>query len=1062
MPMKLLLFTPLLSLGLAAIASAAPVHLTQYAGGFTAESATDDDTQIVKEGGATANTGGVVAAIKNDSWVRYNDFAFMDGASHFTIEAAAAPGAGGTIELRTGWDPNRGNLIGQVAINSTGGTDNYQTFTCPIAPCMECKQNLILKFVGAGTGDLFKIRNFRFTHNGSVHATGTFTSSSEGPNSQDGHRLERISDGSWISYQGYTFPAGTNQLQIEAATPNSGGSIELRNGSPTGPLIATAPVTQTGDWGAYRLFVAPLQNIPTGPIDLHMRFVRAVGSNEQFIFNTRYFRMANSAAPTLRIKDNAIAASSFNSKVDAPSAPLSTSGFQVSGIRSGASVTYTGVNFGSGSDRFQVELASPGKAGKIEIRLGPAPGRLVATINGSYTGSSTLFRAYTTKLNWLVCGTKTVTLKFVGYDAEAADLMNVRSFAFWKETPVAAPVTKNLSVYDPVPGLAESPYYDIYVQKASAFGSTLPENAPDCSWMKPFDWFTQCADYPNVGNDTDNGNAHKATFNSAYYSQFIGGWSHTYSNFEMDPNTPIVVKIVRKNPTDGAPGGNITSATAHPAHKLTAAPQVIGGAVYLRLKNPALVAVDIDGQLDGRDTPRAQLGWSGDAATFPHRTKQAGAHSLTIFANPYIKDKPAASGDTTVHYVHPGDAVPRTGIWKTLYFLPGIHNLSMNPDGSERPWQPTDAFVPESDKSYYIPGDAIVYGNFNDNGTHSGTRDKNGILVGGVDEKNVRIFGHGTISGQKIPHWQDINPTDFDASFRQAGRNGRDVLHEDYHKTLRMLQVSRAEGCSFEGVTVANPAEHGIYIEGGDDEYTPNKISWVKNISWRVNNDGGGVSGNGTVEDCFFRHQDDALYVRGSALRRCVLWSDVNGTPLRTSFIHHDRYTGYPSAVPQDTVVEDIDVIYCRGVFAGNDATAFGVIGSPGGYDGVRSYGEGTPCTGQHVVFRRITVSDPKPGRYLFGFDFDGDINSGDNQKTPWAGLRFHNVVQLHKHTWGWRNRLMGGSSASGGLDAAKLEHWTFDRVKINYGMGLDALDLADVNDATKFEIRNTNDLIFR
>ena len=42
-------------------------------------------------------------------------------------------------------------------------------------------------------------------------------------------------------------------------------------------------------------------------------------------------------------------------------------------------------------------------------------------------------------------------------------------------------------------------------------------------------------------------------------------------------------------------------------------------------------------------------------------------------------------------------------------------------------------------KSYYIPGDAVVYGTMN-NG-----QNKN-------DGDNIKIFGHGTLSGDKLPH----------------------------------------------------------------------------------------------------------------------------------------------------------------------------------------------------------------------------------------------------------------------------------------------------------------------
>ncbi len=54
-----------------------------------------------------------------------------------------------------------------------------------------------------------------------------------------------------------------------------------------------------------------------------------------------------------------------------------------------------------------------------------------------------------------------------------------------------------------------------------------------------------------------------------YYSNYIGGWSHTYTNFELDPNTPIVVKIVRKdNIGDDAPAGPIDTAVVRPARKV--------------------------------------------------------------------------------------------------------------------------------------------------------------------------------------------------------------------------------------------------------------------------------------------------------------------------------------------------------------------------------------------------------------------------------------------------------------------------------------------------------------
>ena len=42
-------------------------------------------------------------------------------------------------------------------------------------------------------------------------------------------------------------------------------------------------------------------------------------------------------------------------------------------------------------------------------------------------------------------------------------------------------------------------------------------------------------------------------------------------------------------------------------------------------------------------------------------------------------------------------------------------------------------------KSYFIPGDAVLYGTMNN-------------LENKEDGDSIKIFGHGTISGDKIPH----------------------------------------------------------------------------------------------------------------------------------------------------------------------------------------------------------------------------------------------------------------------------------------------------------------------
>ena len=131
--------------------------------------------------------------------------------------------------------------------------------------------------------------------------------------------------------------------------------------------------------------------------------------------------------------------------------------------------------------------------------------------------------------------------------------------------------------------------------------------------------------------------------------------------------------------------------------------------------------------MEQQDTGRINMkGW-GDASFY----KGPPIHTLTIFANPIIKDKPTKK-DPRVFCVKPGQTPPSEGDWDTLYFLPGVHDVGQ-------------CFRVHANKQYYIPGDAIVHGTFNNQ-----KMDKDGY--------NIRIFGHGTLSGERIPHPDCDNP----------------------------------------------------------------------------------------------------------------------------------------------------------------------------------------------------------------------------------------------------------------------------------------------------------------
>ena len=519
--------------------------------------------------------------------------------------------------------------------------------------------------------------------------------------------------------------------------------------------------------------------------------------------------------------------------------------------------------------------------------------------------------------------------------------------------------TTGLSVYPSVPGLDESPYYRFRVRE---IGGT---------WMSPFAWSTQCIDFaPDVPY--------------GYYQDDIGGWSHTYCNFEMANNVPIEVEITRLDPTTQLPV-DIQSAVAHPRRKVRSW-RVEDGKAYVRLDKPTLFAVDIDGQLDRNPTPD------------PAFRNETAIHCVTVFANPFILDAPDLS-DPSVLAIEPGQLPPNDGAWSTLYFKPGVHEIFQGPT-----WDVGEGFRLRSDRSYYIPGDAIVHGNFN-NG-----RDSN-------DARNIRVFGHGTISGERLDHPIMFGLTEVE---EQWVSSPLDIADD-------------AKGCRVEGVTFADPSFHTCVVRGTYSGHAEdhNHIRWCKAITWRANGDGISANGSSFLEDCFLRTQDDGTYILGAGIRRMTYWTDVNGMPLRCSQL--TKVHPFPYRLGK-LFVEDIDVIYARSGFGPGPGRS--VIGYP--EPNASDYGN----TGQHVVFRDINFEDPLPVRSLFGWDLTTGMGVID-------GVRFENVRAAAPTVDNDPNSFFGGPSAP-------IDGITFDNVTLAGQHFGDIADFTVNGSVSGFEFVNT------
>jgi len=490
-----------------------------------------------------------------------------------------------------------------------------------------------------------------------------------------------------------------------------------------------------------------------------------------------------------------------------------------------------------------------------------------------------------------------------------------------------------LIVYSNVPGAVPSGFYKIRVRS----------KATNMQWQPVFANITQSlysqAKIPKQGS----GDASMEN-----YQKHLKDWSHTYGNIEM--NGAVEVEISK---ADGRP---IKTAATHPQIRAGKA-EVKNGKAYFTLQHPALITVDIDGQMDDQNTGQ---GYSGPPI-----------NTVSLFAHP-IFDKPVL-GDPGVYEVKAGCKPPTDPkTYSVLFFSAGVHNVGRN-------------FKVFENKQYYIAGDAIVYGTFNNLKNGSGD--------------NIKIFGVGTISGDKIRHpGYDPDAKDINLSEEEKSKA---------YTEWKSIDIDNGTNVVVEGICVANPAFHAIHLTPpkSENKANPQKVTfarWAKVISWRANGDG--IGSAHVVEDCFLRCADDCTYMKGDR-RRCVFWKDVNAAVFHMS--------GIPENFP--IVIEDCDIIYLRHKSPGS------------GMGGVFvERGAGQPGLHQvNVLIRNIRIEDKYPSCAIFSLFSKADSVAGKKLfadkgqiGSSYSGITFQNITAAAPSYLGRTNILRGCKEApwSGGI----------------------------------------------
>ncbi|WP_431935399.1 ThuA domain-containing protein [Micromonospora sp. RP3T] len=135
-----------------------------------------------------------------------------------------------------------------------------------------------------GTGDDASFRNIRIKELGGTPPPGGTTtvqaeafSSASGVSAfakagaNGGQTLGYVDPGDWAAYQNLDL-TGVTSLRARVVSGGPGGTIGVRTGSPTGPLLGQVAVPNTGSWTTFADVTTALSGVPSGTQTVYLTF----------------------------------------------------------------------------------------------------------------------------------------------------------------------------------------------------------------------------------------------------------------------------------------------------------------------------------------------------------------------------------------------------------------------------------------------------------------------------------------------------------------------------------------------------------------------------------------------------------------------------------------------------------------------------------------------------------------------------------------------------------------------------------------------------------------------
>ncbi|MFD1046556.1 carbohydrate-binding protein, partial [Kibdelosporangium lantanae] len=233
-------------------------------------SAQSGGVQLAQHAGAEG--GATVGFIDNGDWVSFTPYNLRNAVS-FTAQVSSG-GPGGTLELRAG--SATGTLLGSAAVVNTGSWDTFATVSGNLGSLPTATTSLFLVFKGVtGQGNLFDVDSFTINTN-----SGGTTRSAEGEaftstggvqaaahtGASGGQTAGFIENGDWVGYSQVS-TVGAKGFTARISSAGAGGTLTVRSGSQTGPVLGSVTVPVTGGWETFQNVSVALSS-GSGPLFL--------------------------------------------------------------------------------------------------------------------------------------------------------------------------------------------------------------------------------------------------------------------------------------------------------------------------------------------------------------------------------------------------------------------------------------------------------------------------------------------------------------------------------------------------------------------------------------------------------------------------------------------------------------------------------------------------------------------------------------------------------------------------------------------------------------------------